>query len=452
MKQNHPHETAAADLTAWLQQFDFGAVLAKMADLCHSAAVIIVDRQQKVRLWSLGAEKITGLSRTDVLGQPVIKECSINDQQPLALETIKLTRADGSVIELDRYYKHMINNEKVFSGTMLVLLPVAEAATLNRLPDIASSEKHTNFHGILSRSPTMRSVFQVIQNAARTEATVLVRGESGSGKELVAQAIHDLSSRSKAPFLAINCAALSASLLESELFGHVRGAFTGAIKDHSGLFQRAHGGTLFLDEVAELPLELQAKLLRVLQERSYIPVGGTNTIDVDVRIVAATHRSLREEVKAQRFREDLMYRLRVVPIYIPPLRERREDISLLLWHFIKQNNANGFRQIVRIDPQAMQILLDYPWPGNVRELQNVVEYSFAVGRGTVLRVAELPPEFREPLLSPKTLQIEQPKSAEHEKDAIRQALQQSNGKITAAARMLGMSRATFWRKRKQFGI
>jgi two-component system response regulator AtoC len=190
-------------------------------------------------------------------------------------------------------------------------------------------DKIQNFHGLISRSPAMRDVFTIIENAAETEATVLVRGESGAGKELVARAIHELSHRRDAPFLAVNCAALSANLLESELFGHVRGAFTGAIKDHHGLFQRAHGGTLFLDEIAELPLELQAKLLRVIQERNFVPVGGMISTPVNVRLVAATHRSLREEVKNGRFREDLMYRLRVVPIFLPPLRKRREDISVL---------------------------------------------------------------------------------------------------------------------------
>ena len=241
----------------------------------------------------------------------------------------------------------------------------------------------------------MKDVFRIVQNAAQTEATVLVRGESGSGKELIAKAIHELSARHNAPFLAINCAALSSNLLESELFGHVRGAFTGAFKDHDGLFRRANGGTLFLDEVAEMPLDLQAKLLRVIQERNYIPVGGSKVVDVDVRLVAATHRSLREEVKQGRFREDLMYRLRVVPIFLPPLRERREDISLLIWHFIQKHNSNKVRVIDKIDPDAMKVLLDYRWPGNVRELHNVVEYAFAVGRGSTLKLAELPPEFRE---------------------------------------------------------
>lgn len=452
MKQNDPQRHAVAELTAWLQQFDIGELLAEMADSYPSLAVVIFDRQRNVRFWSLGAEKLTGLKQAEAIGRPLSEECIINDRQPRQFATTNLTRTDGKIVEVNQSSLPLMNKERVLGGAVLLLWPTVEAAVFNRLPEIMSAEKPIDFHGILSRSPAMRSVFQVVQNAARTEATVLVRGESGSGKELVARAIHDLSSRSKAPFLAINCAALSASLLESELFGHVKGAFTGAIKDHRGLFQGADGGTLFLDEVAELPLELQAKLLRVLQERSYMPVGGTKTFDVDVRIVAATHRSLREEVKAGRFREDLMYRLRVVPIYIPPLRERREDISLLLRHFIERNNANGFRQISKIDPQAMQLLLDYPWPGNVRELQNVVEYSFAVGRGTVLRVSELPPEFREPRPSVKTTQDAQPIPAERERDIIRQALQQSNGKITMAAEMLGMSRATFWRKRKQWGV
>jgi len=347
----------------------------------------------------------------------------------------------------------LYDREGSFAGGLGLLLPASEPPVNAILSKEDSEPGKQGFQGLLSRSPAMQAVFQIIQNAAETEATVLVRGESGSGKELVAKAIHDLSARRNAPFLAINCAALSSSLLDSELFGHVRGAFTGAIKDHSGLFQRAHGGTLFLDEVAELPLELQAKLLRVIQERNYIPVGGDRSIDVDVRIVAATHRSLREEVKLGRFREDLMYRLRVVPIFIPPLRERREDISLLIWHFIQQHNAANFRKIEKIDPQAMRALLDYAWPGNIRELHNVVEYAFAVGRGTTLRCSELPPEFREArAVESQPAQNSVPLSAAEESAAIRQALEQSNDRVSQAARSLGMSRATFWRKRKMYGI
>ncbi|BBL71200.1 sigma-54 interaction domain-containing protein [Methylogaea oryzae] len=307
-----------------------------------------------------------------------------------------------------------------------------------------------NFHGLITRDPALRHTFTVIRNVAQSDATVLVRGESGTGKELVARAIHEESNRRDQPFLAINCAALTPSLLDSELFGHVRGAFTGAIKDHAGLFQRADGGTLFLDEVAELPLELQAKLLRVLQERSFIPVGGSRGVTVDVRIVAATHRSLREAVRGGSFREDLMYRLRVVPLFLPPLRERRQDVSLLLWHFIGQHNAVGVRRVECIAPEAMRALLDHPWPGNVRELKNVVEYAFAVGRGAELRLDELPPEFREaavPSASPLAA-----RGAGDEAERIRSALREAGGRVDEAARLLGVSRATFWRKRKRAGV
>lgn len=402
-------------------------------------------------------EALSGLRKEQVIGKPCLQELAITEAGNSQEQSIKLPEFGGRPIERKKVVRVLYDKSGAFAGGMGALFACSENVSDKPLPK-RSSEAKQNFHGILSRSPAMRDVFQIIQNAAETEATVLVRGESGSGKELVAKAIHHLSARHTAPFLAINCAALSANLLESELFGHVRGAFTGAVKDHKGLFQRAQGGTLFLDEVAELPLELQAKLLRVVQERNFIPVGGDHSIEVDVRIVAATHRSLREEVKRGHFREDLMYRLRVVPIFIPPLRERREDISLLIWHFIQRHNAENSRTIEKIDPQAMRVLLDYSWPGNVRELHNVVEYAFAVGRGPILRVSELPPEFREPgpvanpLLSFASSRQSPPLSAEEEIAAIRLALEQSNGRVMSAAHSLGMSRATFWRKRKLYGV
>ncbi len=440
------------DLNRWLKQFDEGEVVKALTELCDLTAFLIIDSDQRIVEWSRGAEKLSGYQRNQMLGEPCLDAFKINESEQVNQARVKLLRTDGKRIEIDLYRQAIFDRNGNFAGGVELMLPASEKSSNAPLPKVSSAEEQQGFHGILSRTPEMKAVFQIIQNAARTEATVLVRGESGSGKELVARAIHDLSSRRDAPFLAINCAALSINLLESELFGHVRGAFSGAIKDHTGLFQRANGGTLFLDEVAELPLELQAKLLRVLQERNYIPVGGDRTIDVDVRIVAATHRSLREEVKSGRFREDLMYRLRVIPIFIPPLRERREDISLLLWHFIKKHNIEGYRHIEKIDPEAMKVLLDYPWPGNIRELQNVLEYAFAVGRGTVMRLSELPPEFREPVTRVHADATETVMSAEEEMAAIRQALEQSNGKITHASRLLGMSRATFWRKRKHYRI
>jgi transcriptional regulator with PAS, ATPase and Fis domain len=440
-------------LSDWLERQPIQPLFLKLLTLCDDSGLYIVDRDQQVVHWSRGAEQLTGLKAGDLAGKTCLPEYAITEGGEHKKQLIKLPQAEGHKIELGKIIQVLYDQDGGFAGGLGLLLPASAQAAGAALPKEAPMlDGKRSFQGLLSRSPAMQAVFQIIRNAAETEATVLVRGESGSGKELVAKAIHDLSARRNAPFLAINCAALSSSLLDSELFGHVRGAFTGAVKDHSGLFQRAHGGTLFLDEVAELPLELQAKLLRVIQERNFIPVGGDRSIDVDVRIVAATHRSLREEVKLGRFREDLMYRLRVVPIFIPPLRERREDISLLIWHFIQQHNAANFRQIEKIDPQAMRALLDYAWPGNIRELHNVVEYAFAVGRGTTLRWSELPPEFREPrTVEPKSVQNTQ-LSAGDESAAIRQALEQSNGQVTQAARSLGMSRATFWRKRKVYGV
>jgi transcriptional regulator with PAS, ATPase and Fis domain len=441
---NHAH---------WLAQFDNQRFLSNLLDLFSSTNFYIVDNNQLVIHWSLGMESLTGLSHEAVVGNPCLPKYSITPSRPKT-QLIQLLNANGNHTAVNKKIQILQNKNGVFAGGLGLLLPYSEQTASEPLPKTAKllSLGSQNFHGILSRSPAMQDVFHLIQNAAETAVTVLVRGESGTGKELVAKAIHDLSIRKNAPFLAINCAALSSNLLESELFGHVRGAFTGAIKDHNGLFQRAHGGTLFLDEVAELPLELQAKLLRVIQERNYIPVGGDRSVSVDVRIIAATHRSLREEVKNGRFREDLMYRLRVVPIFLPPLRERREDIGLLIWHFIHQHNAANFRKIEKIEPLAMRTLLDYPWLGNVRELQNVVEYAFAVGRGTTLRLTELPPEFREPRAIIQATKPNTTLSAEQEAAAIRLALEQSNGKVTPAAQLLGMSRATFWRKRKLYTL
>jgi DNA-binding NtrC family response regulator len=300
----------------------------------------------------------------------------------------------------------------------------------------------------------MQRVFQIVRKAALSDVSVLLRGETGTGKELLAKALHDLSPRQRGPFHAISCAALPPSLLESELFGHVRGAFTGAVRDNPGHFRLANKGTLFLDEVAEMPLDVQAKLLRVLETHSVIPVGGQEPIAVDVRIVAATHKALRAEVEAGRFRADLMYRLRVVPIFIPTLCERGNDVLMLAQRFIGELNARGQRRIDRIAPDAAHRLREHDWPGNVRELRNVIEYAFVIGEGPVLSVADLPPELHDvppprgkpaPPLAPAS-------GASDEESRIRHALEQSRGHISEAAEHLGISRVTLWRHLRRLGI
>ncbi len=304
-----------------------------------------------------------------------------------------------------------------------------------------------NFHGIITSAPEMMSLFALITRVARTDATVLVRGATGTGKELVAQMIHNLSPRANRPFKAINCATLTPELLASELFGHVRGAFTGAVRDRRGLFASADGGTVFLDEIAEIPLDIQARILRVLQERTFVPLGGTEQVKVDVRVVSATLRSLRAEVEANRFREDLMYRVRVVPIFLPQLAEREGDVEVLFWHFVEEFNARYDRQVTHITPQVREALCSYAWPGNVRELRNVVEYAFAVGEGNVLTLEEVPPELRGE--GPPTARRSK---KDDEKARIIAALESANGKKGEAAKILGMSRSTLWRKLSVYGL
>jgi two-component system, NtrC family, response regulator AtoC len=306
------------------------------------------------------------------------------------------------------------------------------------------------FHGMVTVAPQMEVLFEQLRRVARTEASVLLRGESGTGKELAAHAIHAMSPRAQQPFRAINCATLTPELAASTLFGHLRGAFTGAVSDRRGLFAAADGGTVFLDEVAELPLDIQARLLRVLQERSFVPVGGTDPKSVDIRLVTATHESLRAAVEERRFREDLMYRIRVVPIFIPPLVERTGDVEALTWAFIDRHNERGGRRIEAIAGDVYEMLMSYPWPGNVRELQNVIEYAFALGEGPVLRATEVPPEVRGEL--PPTGKKTARDPEEEERARIREALRLAGGQKSQAAELLGISRTTLWRRMRELKL
>ncbi|RAL23967.1 sigma-54-dependent Fis family transcriptional regulator [Lujinxingia litoralis] len=312
-----------------------------------------------------------------------------------------------------------------------------------------------NFHGMISGAPQMEALFRLLERVARANVSVLVRGETGTGKELVARAIHELSPRQKNAFRAVNCASFSSELLASELFGHVRGAFTGAVRDRRGLFALADGGSVFLDEIAEIPLEVQARLLRVLQEQRFVPVGGTDAVKVDVRLISATNKALRREVEEGRFREDLMYRVRVVPIFLPPLVERQGDVELLVWHFIEKFNerAGMPRRIEAISAEAYQALLGYAWPGNIRELRNVIEYAFVVGEGEALAYEDLPPELRgEGPRAGRGEREEEGNGERSERQRIVAALRAAGGSREDAAEALGISRTTLWRRMKEFGV
>ena len=322
-------------------------------------------------------------------------------------------------------------------------------------------EKKYSFDNIIGKSTKMQEIFRRIEKIAEYKSTVLITGESGTGKELVAKAIHYSSPRRDLPFIAVNCGAIPGELLESELFGHVKGAFTGAIAAKKGLFTEADKGTIFLDEIGDLPLNLQVKLLRVLQEGEIRRVGDTRTFQVDVRVIAATAKDLLEEVQKGNFREDLYYRLNVVPFYLPPLRERREDIPLLVWHFLRKYSAETGKEIKEIAPDAMNALVAYEWKGNVRELENVIERAVVMSEGQIITTEYLPeglvkstsdiilkiPESR---ISIKTTVKELVEMAE--KELIARALAKTGNNRTRAAELLEISHRALMYKLKEYHL
>ena len=332
--------------------------------------------------------------------------------------------------------------------------------------------------GIIGSGPAMETVYRLTRQVAKSNASVLLLGETGTGKELIAKAVHQLSPRGTGPFVRVNCGALSESLLESELFGHVRGSFTGAIDNRTGRFEAAHTGTVFLDEINSTTPKLQVKLLRVLQEREFERVGDTQTIRVDTRVIAASNRDLLEEVEADRFREDLYYRLNVVPIHLPPLRERREDIPELISHFLNAYNEENDRYVVHIERKAMDALQDYHWPGNVRELQNYIERAVVMAPGDELTCDLLPDtvlgqrrprtaRFKEPDLETLAFELVQQalvtagpqEDALHtkvvnrvERELIAQVLASCESVQIKAAARLGINRNTLHKKLKEYGL
>lgn len=349
------------------------------------------------------------------------------------------------------------------SDEVLITLRKAEereqlkAENLQLRSRIDEIENKYSFENIVARSEVMANVFDLVSKVAEHKTTVLITGESGTGKELVAKAIHSSSPRSMKPLVSINCGSIPENLLESELFGYKKGAFTGAVKDKPGRFEEADEGTIFLDEIGEMPLSLQVKLLRVLQEEEIAPLGGLGSRKVDVRIIAATARDLNKEVKEGRFREDLLYRINVMTINVPALRERRGDIPLLVGYFIELFNKKMNKNIEGLSSEAMPILMGYSWPGNVRELENVIERAVLLNSGKLITPKELPSEITLPEKSPsnvvseETLSIKKA-SKKMEKDLIEKVLKLTGGNRSQAARILEISRPILIAKIKQFNL
>ncbi len=314
------------------------------------------------------------------------------------------------------------------------------------------SDLHTDT-GLVTQNPAMNRLLETARQIAGTDTTVLISGASGTGKELLARYIHTHSGRSKGPFLGVNCGALQEDLLANELFGHEKGAYTGATDSRAGLFEAANGGTLFLDEIGEMSLVMQVKLLRVVQEREVQRLGAQTAVPVDVRLITATHRDLRADVAAGRFRQDLYFRLDVVGLQLPPLAERKEDIPLLAFYFLRKHSLRMGRDVDNIDPEAIALLVGYGYPGNVRELENLIERGVALARSKTLTAAELPGALVEQgvHVMPE-VSNDMPTLAQREEDYIRHVLERSEGNRTRAAQILGIDRVSLWRKLKKYGL
>ncbi|MCU0664224.1 MAG: sigma 54-interacting transcriptional regulator [Myxococcota bacterium] len=438
-------------------------------------ALYVVDTERNIIYWNPQAEHLTGFTASEVLGRHCLLgircvnclySCELFERGEVRDVPVVLRTKDSGTVHARKTAFVLRDDEGQAIGAVEILRDetalraqidrcqaqcdrIAQLETLSeKAQSDAAQGTLPGLPGLVGQAPAMRELISVIEKVAPTDATVLITGESGTGKERVARAIHERSRRSKGPFVAINCAALPLSLLETELFGHVRGAFTGAVRDRMGLVEEADAGTLFLDEVGDMPLELQSKLLRFLELRRFQRVGDNAEREVDVRLVSATNRPLLEDVAARRFREDLYYRLRVIPLHLPPLRERVEDIPLLAAHLLPLLAQRLHRPGMTLSPSALERLLAHRWPGNVRELVNALEYAVAMSNGKRIRAEDLPAEVME-----NTSRYRRSgKTPQDEASRIRAALESAGGNRAKAARLLGMHRVTLYRKLEQLGI
>ncbi|MBF0120652.1 MAG: sigma 54-interacting transcriptional regulator [Desulfobacterales bacterium] len=421
-------------------------------DLPEGAFTINTD--WKITSFNETAVNITGFSKKEAIGRycwEIFRSeiCQKGCPLSITMDTGK-KQFEQEVLVKDRFGKQQ---------ALCVNVNILRDNNGDILGAVETFQKHGSFfdhsdqmfQGIIGKSKPMKSLFSMMPDVAESGTNVIICGESGTGKELIARAIHNLSKCKKGPFVAVNCAALSESLLESELFGHEKGAFTGADRLKIGRFELAKGGTLFLDEIGELKPNLQVKLLRVIEQRIFERVGGTKTISLDARIVSATNQNLEKAMKESRFREDLFYRLRTVPFFLPPLRERLEDIPLLVDHFIKLFNDKYNKNVRSVDPKVINLFMKYKWPGNVRELEKCIEYAFVFVKGPVIFSRYLP-EFQscENILSDNNLIISNPNIKD--KDSVLSALSKTSWNRQDAAEMLGISRTSLWRRMKTLGL
>ena len=421
--------------------------------------VFTVDTKWLITSFNPSAERITGYKKKKVIGKP----CRIAFRSEYCGKNCPLMKTIRTGETITNFEMDILNakDEKVpvSVSTALLINEKGEITggveTFRDLTVIKQLTKELkgrySFGNIVGKNPRMQELYNLIESVSSTNSTVLILGETGTGKDLVARAIHYNSPRRDKPFIKVSCAALPESLLESELFGHRKGAFTGALRDKPGRFKLADGGTIFLDEIGEIPVSVQVKLLRVLEEQEFEPLGGTKPIKVNVRIIAATNRDLKEAMKEGRFREDLFYRLDVIPISLPLLRERKDDIPLLVEGFIKKFNKETGRNIISVSRKALELLHDNEWTGNVRQLENAIEYAFVHCDGKMIQVQHLPEEIKIKKEKDGILDADTPLE-EIEKRVIISALKRNNFVHEKTARSLRISRTTLWRRMKKYGL
>jgi PAS domain S-box-containing protein len=420
--------------------------------------VFTIDNDRVITSFNQAAETITGFSRKKAIG----KKCFEIFQADICQEDCALARTlkvGKNVVDLPVNILNARGKVVPISITTAVLKDsggkiMGGVETFRDLTALEALRKEIrqkyNVGDIVGKSDALQKIFNLLPDIAQSDSTVLIQGPSGSGKELLAKAIHQLSPRRDKPFVAINCSALPETLLESELFGYVRGAFTDAKKDKPGKFALAYGGTLFLDEIGDLPVAIQAKLLRVLQERSYEPLGSNISKQVKARFISATNMDLKGLVESGRFREDLYYRLKVIQIDLPTLKERREDLPLLIEHFIQKLTIQTGKKIAQVSPKAMEVLMNYHYPGNIRELGNILEHAFVLCHGSVIQLTHLPPELQRGIPENNHPRLSFGKRLKDQEGAlIQQVIDKYQGNRTLAANELGIHPTTLWRKLKR---
>jgi PAS domain S-box-containing protein len=431
--------------------------------------LMLVGPQGSILMVNRSFEQLTGYSSEEVIGRSCkligcdacesVLTCDETgwcklfhpDQEELRRCRCAIIRKDGSLLPALKNACVLRDEFGNVLGAVETITDLSEIDRLDQKVEVLARQLGDCDHlGIIGTSPPMQKVYQLIERAAYSDSPIIIFGESGTGKELVARAIHEQGRRKNDPYVQLNCAALNADLLESELFGHIKGAFTGAYRHRMGRFEAAHGGDLFLDEIGDIPLSVQVKLLRVLETQQFERVGDHHPISVDVRIITATNQNLLEMIARKQFREDLFFRINVIPIYLPPLRQRKEDIPVLVSSFVQRLQRITGKTINGLTPNALRLFMDYGWPGNVRELKSALEYAFVIAESGLVDVEHLPPQFAQDDGAAETGRSQADGSPE--RLALVEALRRTHGNQTQAARLLGINRVTVWNRMRKYGI